>query len=324
MLQSLHPKPMAFGSDRMSRSVSLSALFNHQQDLSGRQSILKTKGRRILAVVLASALLPLLGTPWLQSTLDCSKIRFFEPRREGELPDITKPFLALEHVPVTSARHGNSADASRHDFDHNNNVLALGILLCELHYCTPVERMAKDPHAVRNFKDAYYVCEDELSGLLVEAGEDYYLATKACLKWKDNVGEQDVGFDISAQQRFCKEVIKPLEDALSSVWRVGLADLVSLDSRQKGSCWGSDAQEFLRRHTGRISSSTASNTVTTDQRHPTANTTPMNYATFRPDLVPQVSAQPSSGSQAPRQSAEPSEKSLYFFDASHQTGCERE
>jgi len=138
IFQRLRPQPKAFGSDRMSRSVSLSALFHRQQTLLRGESVLPLKGKRVLAVTLASALLPFLETPWLQFSFNHSKIQFFEPQQDGALPDITKPFLALEHVPTISARStddGDSSGASMHSIHPNASVLALGILLCELHYC---------------------------------------------------------------------------------------------------------------------------------------------------------------------------------------------
>jgi hypothetical protein len=114
----------------MSQAVSLLALFNRQQELLRGESVLPLKEKRVLAVTLASALLPFLETPWLQFSFDHSKIHFFEPRRDGELPDITKPFLALEHVPIVSARGATARDdsgASKHMVHPNASVLALGI-----------------------------------------------------------------------------------------------------------------------------------------------------------------------------------------------------
>ncbi|KAJ3555522.1 hypothetical protein NPX13_g10337 [Xylaria arbuscula] len=82
IFQRLRPQPKTFGDDRMSRAVSLSAFFMHQQQLRGSVSVLPLKGRRILAVTLAIALLPLLETPWLQPSFNHSKIQFFQPLQD--------------------------------------------------------------------------------------------------------------------------------------------------------------------------------------------------------------------------------------------------
>lgn len=100
MFQRLRPQPQTFGGDNMSRTVSLSALFRRQQELRGSQSALPLKGRRILAITLATALLPFLETPWIQPSFNHSKIQFFQPLQNGELPDITKPFLSIENIPI--------------------------------------------------------------------------------------------------------------------------------------------------------------------------------------------------------------------------------
>ncbi|KID96071.1 intracellular serine protease, partial [Metarhizium majus ARSEF 297] len=328
IFQRLRPQPKTFGSDRMSRTVSLSVLFNRQQELLRGESVLPLKGKRVLAVTLASALLPFLETPWLQFSFNHSKIQFFEPRQDGELPDITKPFLALEHVPIISARStdtGDSSGASKHMVHPNASVLALGILLCELHFCTPVDLLAKDPHAARNVNDDFYTCLDKLQTLEDDAGVDYYLATKACLTGEYYPLGQHADFeDVSVQRLFYQNVVKRLEAVIFKAWGIRLENLGSFDSRQNESCWGSIGREVARLYTGKVDSSNANKTATASPHRSMSDTAPVGYASLHSDIVLRMSPQPSSGSQAHRHLAEPSEKSLYFFDASHQTGPEQE
>ncbi|PSR80203.1 hypothetical protein BD289DRAFT_374413 [Coniella lustricola] len=327
IFQRLRPQPKTFGSDRMSRTVSLSALFNRQQELLRGESVLPLKGKRVLAVTLASALLPFLETPWLQFSFDHSKIHFVEPRQDGELPDITKPFLALAHVPAISARSADtrdSSDASKHMVHPNASVLALGILLCELHYCTPVELMAKDPHAARNINDDFYTCLDKLQTLEDDAGVDYYLATKACLTGEYYPLGQHADFeDVSVQRLFYQNVVKRLEAVIFKAWGIRLENLASFNSRQNESCWGSIGREVVRLHTDKVDASHVNNTARAAPHRSMSEITPVSHASLHSDIVLQMSAQPS-GSQAHESLAEPSEKSLYFFDASHQSGPEQE
>ncbi|KAL2863360.1 peptidase S8/S53 domain-containing protein [Aspergillus lucknowensis] len=328
IFQRLRPQPKTFGSDRMSQTISLSALFNRQQELLRGESVLPLKGKRVLAVTLASALLPFLETPWLQFFFNHSKIQFFEPRQGGELPNITKPFLTLEHVPIISARSTNTGDssgASKHMVHPNASVLALGILLCELHYCTPVELMSKDPHAARNINDDFYTCLDRLQNLEDDAGIDYYLATKACLTGDYYPLGQHADFgDVSVQRLFYQNVVKRLEAVIFKAWGIRLEDLGSFDARQNESCWGSIGREVVRLYTGKVNSSGANNTARASPHRSRSDTTPTSYSTLDSDIMLRISAQPSPGSQAHGNIAEPSEKSLHFFDASHQTGPEQE
>ncbi|KAM5433434.1 hypothetical protein MferCBS31731_007069 [Microsporum ferrugineum] len=328
IFQRLRPQPKTFGSDRMSRTVSLSALFNRQQELLRGESVLPLKGKRVLAVTLASALLPFLETPWLQFSFNHSKIQFFEPRQDGELPNITKPFLALEHVPIISARGtdtGDNSDASKHMVHPNASVLALGILLCELHYCTPVELMAKDPHVARNINDDLYTCLDKLQTLEDDAGVDYYLATKACLTGEYYPLGQHADFeDISVQRLFYQNVVKRLEAVIFKAWGFRLESLGSFDSRQNESCWGSIGREVVRLHTGKVDSSNANNTARASPHRSMSDTAPASYASRHSGIVLRMPAQPPPGPQAHGRLTEPSQKSLYFFDASHQTGPKQE
>lgn len=327
IFQRLRPQPKTFASDQLSRTVSLSALFNRQQELLHGESVLPLKGKRVLALTLASALLPFLETPWLQFSFNHSKIQFFEPRQDGELPNITKPFLALEHVPIISTRSkdtGGESGASKHMVHPNASVLALGILLCELHYCTPVELMAKNPQIDRNVNDDFYTCLDRLQTLEDDACVDYYLATKACLTGEYYPLGQHADFeDISVQRLFYQNVVKRLEAVIFKAWGIRLENLGSLDSRQNESCWGSVGREVVRHHTGRGDFSNTNNTSRACQHRSMSDTTPLSYASPHSDLVLRVSTQSISGSQVHEHVVKSSDKSLYFFDASHQKGSEQ-
>ncbi|KAI0017820.1 intracellular serine protease [Xylariomycetidae sp. FL0641] len=314
--QRLRPQPKTFGSDQTSRTVSLSALFKRQQEILGGEPVLSLKGKRVLAVTLASALLPFLETPWLQFPFNHSKIRFFEPRH-GEFPDITKPFLVLEHLPIVSAHSTDSGDspgASKHIIDPNPSVQALGILLCELQYCTPVELMRKGPRVSRNVNDDYYTCYDKLQTLKNDVCLDYYLATRACLTGEFRISEPHADFeDINIRRLFYQNVVRRLEAVVFNIFGIRLENLSPFDPRQNEACWGPIGQEVVRFNTARAS-----------PHRPFSDTAPVNPAFRHPDLVLQMAAQTSSGLQARGHPAKPSGQSSYFFDASHQTGPEHE
>ncbi|KAF5662747.1 intracellular serine protease [Fusarium heterosporum] len=322
--QRLRPQPKTFSSDRISRTVSLSALFNRQQELLRGESVLPLKGKRVLAATLASALLPFLETPWLQFSFNHSKIQFFEPRQDGELPDITKPFLALEHVPTMSSRSddiANGPNSSKHIVHPNASVLALGILLCELHYCTPVELMAKDPP--KNINDSFYTCIDKLQTLEDDAGVDYYLATKACLTGEYFPTGQRADFeDVSVQRLFYQNVVKRLEAVIFKAWGIRLENLGSFDSRQNQSCWGSVGREVLRLHTSHVDISNAGNITRATPGRSMSDTVPMSYPSVPADMM--LSIKPSAGSQNQGRLNSPSQKSFTFFDARYQAGSETE
>jgi hypothetical protein len=233
----------------------------------------------------------------LQFSFNHSKIQFFEPRQDGELPDITKPFLALEHVPTISARRNDIAagsDSSKHIVHPNASVLALGILLCELHYCTPVELMAKNPHAARNVNDDFYTCIDKLQTLEDDAGVDYYLATKACLTGEYYPTGQRADFeDLSVQRLFYQNVVKRLESVIFKAWGIRLENLGSFDARQNQSCWGPVGREVVRLHTSQLEPSNAEKTTRASPHRSMSDTVPVrSYPPLHSDVM--LSIKPSS------------------------------
>ena len=211
--------------------------------------MLLLNGILLLTLSLAFSLLPFLDMSWLQFSFHLLLLLFFATRQDGVLPDITKPFLSLEHVPIVSARSTTSGacNALKHMVHPNASVLALGILLCELHYCTPVELMGKDPRAARNVNDDFYTCLDKLRTLEDDACEDYFLATKACLTGEYYPVGQHADFDdVSVQRLFYQNVVKRLEAVIFKGWRIRLGDLGSFDSRQIESWWGAIGREVVR------------------------------------------------------------------------------
>jgi hypothetical protein len=324
----LHPQPKIFNSDGSSRRISLSALFKRQQELLGGSCVLPSscvlplKGRRILAVTLATALLPFLETPWIQPSFNHSKIQFFEPRQDGELPDITKPFLALEHMPTISTRKADAQaelENSKQRVHPNASVLALGILLCELHFCTSVELMRQDPDAPITVNTDYYACLDKLKLLEDEAGEDYYLAATACVTGNYYHPGQQADFESADVQRlFHENVIKRLEADVFKSWRLRLEHLVSLDSRTNAACWGAIGQEFIRSYTRRtvaydphLGSSPALHRAISDDIRP-------KVPSFGLPLALRTSKQSAPTLQGNCSAVEPSGTGAYFFDATRQ------
>jgi hypothetical protein len=307
----------------MPRTISLSDLFDHQQNLTQNQSVLSQKGKRVLAVVLASALLPFLETPWLQLSFNSSMIQFVEPWKDGQLPDITRPFLALKHVPIKPTDSKDTEKNSDISFHPHPSVVALGILLFELHFCTSVE-----PATEKSTTNRYYTCIAKCKEFENGAEEDYFLATMACLNGNDyhHPVEQDQQAprfeDPGVQRLFYQKVVKRLESALFTAWRIRPEDLKSFDLRQNEDCWQPFGADFVRRQTRRTDSSSEHIPVQSNPPRSMSDT-PVNYVSIR-DVPLRVVAQPSPGSTAHDRPVRPSSQSLYLFDASHQTGPEHE
>ena len=260
----LRPQPKTLDDAEKPGLISLADIFQRQQELHGGLFVLPHKGKRILAVTLATALLPFLETPWVQPSFNHSNIHFIQPIQHGELPNITKPFLAVEQAPIISARKtstgNNQNESQKHMVHPNASVLALGILLCELHYCRPVGSWQNDVETVRNINADYYTSLDILQNLEVDAGIDYYLAAKACLKWEYfPTGELTSFESINVQRLFYQNVIKRLESEMFKTWELRPEDLNVLDSRENELCWGVIVRELIRQQTSKPLSGARSN-----------------------------------------------------------------
>lgn len=326
LFKRLRPQPKTFGNSQLPRTVFLSALFKRQQELRGGSSVLPLKGKRILAVTLATALIPFLETPWIQPSFNHSKIQFFQPLQGGQLPDITKPFLSMEHVPYISANKVDTGNdqtsyfSSKHMVHPNASVLALGILLCELHYCTPVETWQNDPEAARNANTDYYTSLEILKNLEADAGVDYYLAVKACLQWEYYPAGELADFESDTVQRlFYQNVVKRLESEIFKSWRLRLEDLARLDSRENELCWGLIGREVVRPQTSHPELSTRGNRELEVPLRPASRHASFSHSSNNTSMLQPVLTDHSSFSQNRRLSlSDASNQSLYLFDASHQ------
>jgi hypothetical protein len=324
LFKRLRPQPKTFGDSPTPWTVSLSTLFNRQQELVGGASVLPLKGKRILAVVLATALLPFLETPWVQPSFSHSSIQFFQPL-DGELPNITKPFLDMRQVPIVSPNkqgfgNGQAELANSHIIHPNASVLALGILLCELHYCKPIESWQDNPDTTRDLNSSFYTSLEILKNLEADAGVDYYLATKACLQWEYfPAGEPDTSFESASVQRlFYQNVIKRLESELFRAWHLRSEDLNSLDSRANEFCWGPIGREVVHAPASKheIPVRSKSEPVVTLRSAPKTSN-PSDALQNQAIHLQMPITQQSRSFQTPSQLVESSAQSLYLFDATY-------
>lgn len=325
----LRPQPKTFGDSPTPQTISLSTLFERQQELVGGASVLPLKGKRILAVVLATALNPFLETAWVQPSFTHSSIQFYQPLN-GELPNITKPFLDMHQAPIISPDRpvfGNDQNeqASSYMVHPNASVLALGILLCELHYCKPIESWQDNPSATRDLNSCYYTSLEILKNLEADAGVDYYLAAKACLSWEYlPAGETDKGFESAIVQRmFYQNVIKRLESELFRAWNLRSEDLDALDPRMNEFCWGPIGREVV--HAPAIKHEpvrSRSEPVVT--LHPAPRTNPSDALQNQAIHLQMPIVQPNRRRSPAQQLVESSAQSLYLFDATYRTASELE
>jgi hypothetical protein len=239
-----------FDDSRVPPSISLKALFDYQKSSGDRRCVIPLRGRRILAVILANALLPFFNTPWLDREWDHTQIHFFQPMQRRELPSIAKPFLATngfpagrKSLPATEGPQQGDLTEEKERVHPIPSVLALGILLCELHFCQAIEVWRQNKHLTNgavNLNTDYYAALDVLEEMEDEVSPQYYRAVEACLKGTFLPRGRQASFDsVEVQNSFYNAVVKPLEEELFYQSHVTLKDLEDMTHEANIRCWGS-------------------------------------------------------------------------------------
>lgn len=322
IFQDLRPQPKAYGVNQTSEAVSLSVLFKLQEGLGGHAAILTSMGKRVLAVTLATALLPFLETPWIQPSFNHSNILLFKPLQDGQFPDITKPFLSTERTPIISAGMtdaGVSSNSSEQRCSPNasSSIVALGRLLYELQYFTPMELKKEKLHQVKNNNIHWDSTKVMLDRLEADTSQNYCHAVKACLHWKSHSASVDV------KRKFYKNIIKLLEDEIQEQWALHLKDLGSLHPRHNELCWGSIDQEVIFPQSGNVNLPVTNIGARALPYRSISDAAPASYTALKSDTVTWITGPPQLSS-GPQLHGHPVEGNLYFFDASREKGSGQE
>lgn len=171
-------------------ALSLRAAFERHRLVQNGEDVLTPKGRLILAVILANALLPFLGTPWLARRWDHKSIVFFYQSNDPKRPNITRPFLVADADWLEKAKKKKDELQKMPEYAHLfhpiPDLLSLGILLCELEIGRPIETLLNKEDLVEGQPrmNANYLAATKVLDMMANTVvERYRKAIKACLKW---------------------------------------------------------------------------------------------------------------------------------------------
>ncbi|KAI4115653.1 MAG: hypothetical protein LQ345_003792 [Seirophora villosa] len=181
--------------------------------IPGSSTHLTKMARLRLAVILASTVLQLHTTPWLDSGWSGKEIYF----RHGSVdtPYITRAFTQSGASSMESSEVGWGPI-------RNHTLFALGVLLLEISFRKPFEHLKsyKREQGVQQQLseiDDYYVACHLIKDLADEEGQGsgYYEATRTCIRgdFGNRVKEPDLANDIYRQAVY-EDVILPLEKDL--------------------------------------------------------------------------------------------------------------
>jgi hypothetical protein len=164
-----------------------------------------------IAVYLASSMLQLYKTPWLDETWNLKDVHFIQ--RPGNSPaDISKqPFVYRKLEPTVTGRV--SPTQPSYSIIRNQTLFALGILLIELWYGKPMERLVKNADRDCQGTPGVAWCTAERllrADLPFEAGKQYADVVRRCIRC--DFDRTDLDLDNESFQRAVYDgVVAPLE-----------------------------------------------------------------------------------------------------------------
>lgn len=174
----------------------------------------------VLAVVLANAALQLSGTPWLTPTWGINDIYFLETQDNGIIlrPTIFARFNFEEEgiVEGPQSQHQPASNLDDDCYHPNRHILALGIVLLELFFKTPIEkyRMETDltPEGKVDANTDYWAANRAWNDEDWDVHRRYKEAVRCCLNWTENKGSDFNSLNL--HDLLYNEIVRELEDEL--------------------------------------------------------------------------------------------------------------
>ncbi|KAK6336229.1 hypothetical protein TWF696_001792 [Orbilia brochopaga] len=198
-----------FGSE-----TSLQTLLLSDPEPGRRGPLIPLRMQMLLAFRLASNLLQLLQTNWIQTAWSKDAIHFPTSGAKNR-PDFSRPFVAIQFDDQTNGAAG-PPDA----VELRIAILELGILLLEIwhqeafeHWCERSLEIQCKPPSAANFKQRYFLATAWLADKSNEPLEFYRTAVSYCISGIDDKSREAGGLHrdkTGLWSELCQNVIEPL------------------------------------------------------------------------------------------------------------------
>ncbi|RDL36320.1 uncharacterized protein BP5553_05672 [Venustampulla echinocandica] len=177
---------------------------------------------QVLAVVLANSALQLSGTPWLPASWGIDDIYFLgsENNAIALRPTILAPFVSgeVDTDEVNLTQLELATDLGSECIHPNRHILALGIVLLELFFKTPIQTFRMPEHLTATGQvDAntdYWAATMAWEQEDWDVHDRYKEAVRSCLYWPE---DRESNFDsLSLHKILYNEVVRELEEELEA------------------------------------------------------------------------------------------------------------
>jgi hypothetical protein len=183
---------------------------------------LSRKQRLGIAVTLASAVLQLYQSPWLDESWGKNDIYFFfDGLDENKCPRIGNPYVSRPFGPTGAKQIAKKSMETAADnfLSHviiNKTLFALGIILIELCLNRPLEDLRTDMEPRHGTQptiiDEYQTATSAIDDVYRQGGENYGYVVQRCLKCEFRVPESKKKLDLDTFRRHVYEgVLAPLQ-----------------------------------------------------------------------------------------------------------------
>ncbi|KAM0431497.1 hypothetical protein ACHAPT_005475 [Fusarium lateritium] len=230
--------------------------------LRDRTGSFTERTKRILAVILSSAVFHLHDTPWLQPTWNSSNVLFFRTASSAVplKPFIQTPLSSLSAHPTADQDTGNQPGLDPDDLDPDDidpddllshqcpTLVTLAMMLLEVYFVVPFDTLAQrynvdlgsdiGSSTFTRYMDVNVVfeaCRKE-----IPENSQFYLAVESCLDpkvWEDEEGSRLDGPTL--RTKIYHEVVLPLETELSQAYSsIPIDDLDEFAQKVNFASWG--------------------------------------------------------------------------------------
>jgi hypothetical protein len=194
--------------------------------LQGSAMKMSLKEKRVLAVVIAHAVLNFCESPWLDGDWDKRHISFYgHSTGDGGL-DFRRPYLSTNFRDSTQAANDQAVFLTLHP---SPAILALGILLLEIELSQPIESHWVEEDLADgepNFNTNLTTAERLLEKSVDEIYESYRMAIEACLNCDFALLLDDRSLENERfRQQVYENIVAPLEDELWHGWKLTADEL---------------------------------------------------------------------------------------------------
>jgi hypothetical protein len=205
-------------SPKLADTITLEELLSSSTGSRSARKTLTRRDRHQLAVNLASSLLQLHSTPWLDMFWSKKDISFLLTDPQTIAIDSAQPYVSQTFLSQANTSDQHMTKTRTKEFHANPSILALGILLLELYFGETLETAREVENSVFDYETNGTMLLCEALGWVDSVTDDisfkYLQAAQHCIKCFFETRSKSL-MDEEFRQAVCEKVLVPLQEELA-------------------------------------------------------------------------------------------------------------